>query len=107
MRTNKAIFLGSTFRDLELHRRALIEALQDLAWLRIMESRGAASGSALENCLRWVQSSDLYVGVFGMCYGSREIRSGRSFTEIEYDEAMRLKRPCLVYLIALKSYKSV
>jgi hypothetical protein len=64
-----------------------------------MESRGAAAGNAIENCLRWVRASNVYLGVLGMCYGSREPLSGISFTELEYDEAMRLELPCLVYLI--------
>lgn len=67
-------------------------------WLRVMESRGAAAGTALENCLRWVRESHVYVGILGMCYGSRETTSGISFAELEYDEAMRLRLPCLVYL---------
>lgn len=99
MRTDKAVFLGSTFRDLEHHRRALVDALHDLTWLKVMESRGAAFGRAVENCLRWVRSSDLYIGVYGMCYGSREPETGVSFTELEYDEAMRQEHPCLIYLI--------
>ena len=99
MKTDRTVFVGSTFRDLEYHRRALIEALHDLVWLRVMESRGAAPGNAVENCLRWVRASNVYLGVLGMCYGSREPRSGMSFTELEYDEAMRLNLPCLVYLI--------
>jgi hypothetical protein len=99
MKTDRTVFVGFTFRDLEHHRWALIEALHDLAWLRVMESRGAAPGNAVENCLRWVQASDVYVGILGMSYGSRDPRSGESFTEIEYDEAMRIKLPCLLYLI--------
>lgn len=99
MKTECVVFVGSTFRDLEIHRRALIDALHDLVWLKVMESRGAAPGNAIENCLRWVRSSNVYLGVLGMCYGSREARSGLSFTELEYDEAMRLELPCLIYLI--------
>ncbi len=99
MKTDRTIFISSTFRDLENHRKALIEALHDLVWLRVMESRGASAGNAIENCHRWVRDSDVYLSIIGMCYGSREPNSGKSFTELEYDEAMRLNLPCLIYLI--------
>ena len=99
MKLNRSVFVSSTFRDLEHHRRAVIEALHDLVWLRVMESRGAAAGKVANNCMKWVRDSDLYLGVFGMCYGSRENHTGKSFTELEYEEAMNRKLPCLIYMI--------
>jgi hypothetical protein len=99
MRANLTVFVSSTFRDLEQHRRAVIDALRDMAWLKVMESKGAAPGTIAENCLGWVQTSNVYVGILGMRYGSREPISGLSFTELEYDEATRLQLPCFVYMI--------
>ncbi len=99
MRIDRTIFVSSTFRDLEHHRDLVKQALEDFFWLKMMEAYGAAPGRVDENIRRWVEASDVYLGILGMCYGSREKSSGISYTELEYDEAVRLKRPCLLYLI--------
>jgi hypothetical protein len=41
----------------------------------------------------------VYLGVFGMRYGSIDEESGRSITELEYREARRAGLPCMIYLI--------
>ena len=46
-----------------------------------------------------VQSCRLYVGVFGMRYGSVPDGQDKSMTNIEYDEAQRLGLPSLIYLL--------
>lgn len=99
MRAAPTVFIGSTVMDLEQHRRGLIDGLRGWVWLNVMESRGAAVGTPLSNCLRWVRESDIYIGLIGMQYGSLAPGSRQSFTELEYDEAKSRGIPRLMYMM--------
>jgi hypothetical protein len=94
------IFVGSTFVDLQPYRRAVRDALGQLeAIVRGMEYFGSKPRSPVEECLEVVRSSKVYIGVFGMRYGSIPDGYERSMTHLEYDEAQRLKLPSLIYII--------
>ena len=94
------VFVGSTFSDLQPYRRAVREALTQLeAIVRGMEYFGSKPGSPVEECLRVVESCKVYVGIFGMRYGSIPDGYDKSMTHLEYDEAQRLSLPSLVYII--------
>ena len=99
-RPNVAVFVSSTFTDLQVYRRKIQDALTQLeAIVRGMEQFGSKPGSPVEECLKVVQSCRLYVGVFGMRYGSVPDGYDKSMTNIEYDEAQRLGLPSLIYLL--------
>ena len=94
------IFVGSTFVDLELHRKAVLHALQRLETVvRGMEHFGSLPGTPTAECLRMVRGCRAYVGIFAMRYGSIDATSGTSITELEYDEAQRFHLRSLIYLI--------
>jgi hypothetical protein len=94
------VFLSSTFLDLEEHRRLARDAITRLEHgTQSMEFFGALQESPKEACLRLVRGADIYVGIFGVRYGSLDAHSGKSLTHLEYEEASALKLPCLVYLI--------
>lgn len=107
MGEGRTVFISSTSEDLRSHREAAIEALYDWTCVNVMEARGAAPGTPLENCLRWVRESDVYLGILGMRYGSREPTTNLSFTELEYDEAVKLGLPRLVYVLDEKRHPLV
>jgi hypothetical protein len=95
-----SIFLGSTFADLEPHRAAVLHALQRLeAVARGMEHFGSLPGAPKDECLRVVRGCSVYIGIFAMRYGSIDSKSGKSLTELEYEEAQRFNLPALIYLI--------
>lgn len=95
------VFLSSTWQDLEEHRRILIDNLHQLkARVEAMEFFGASPETPLKESLRRLRSSDLYVGILGTRYGTIDKSSGKSITELEYDEATKLNMPVLMYLIA-------
>jgi hypothetical protein len=99
-RPNVAVFVSSTFTDLQVYRRKIQDALTQLETVvRGMEQFGSKPGSPVEECLKVVQSCRLYVGVFGMRYGSVPEGHDKSMTNIEYDEAQRLGLPSLIYLL--------
>jgi hypothetical protein len=99
-RPNVPVFVSSTFTDLQVYRRKIQDALTQLeAIVRGMEQFGSKPGSPVEECLKVVQSCRLYVGVFGMRYGSIHEGLDKSMTNIEYDEARRLELPSLIYIM--------
>ena len=46
-----------------------------------------------------VRNCQAYVGIFAMRYGSIDPQSGKSITEMEYNEAQSLKLPSLIYIL--------
>src|ERR1700752_460739 len=93
------IFVGSTFIDLQSYRQAVRDALVQLETIvRGMEYFGSKPGSPVEECLHVVRSCKVYVGVFGMRYGSVPDGYERSMTHLEYDEAQKMELPSLVYI---------
>ena len=64
-----------------------------------MEFFGALPESPREECLRLVRASEVFVGVVGVRYGSIDPESGKSLSQLEYEEASALRLPCLIYLI--------
>ena len=99
-RPNVPVFVSSTFIDLQVYRRKIQDALTQLETVvRGMEQFGSKPGSPVEECLKVVQSCRLYVGVFGMRYGSIPDGYDKSMTHIEYDEAQRLVLPSLIYIL--------
>jgi uncharacterized protein DUF4062 len=97
---NVPVFVSSTFTDMQVYRRKVQDALTQLeAIIRGMEQFGSRPGIPVEECLKVVQSCQLYVGVFGMRYGSVPDGYDKSMTHIEYDEAQRLGLPSLIYIL--------
>ena len=99
-RPNVPVFVSSTFMDLQVYRRKIQDALTQLeAVVRGMEQFGSKPGSPVEEGLKVVQSCQLYIGIFGMRYGSVPEGHDKSMTHIEYDEAQRLRLPSLIYIL--------
>lgn len=93
------VFLSSTGRDLKLHREAAFRALQgmDLQCVRMEDFHGAAV--KIEDFDRQeVTECDLFVILIGQLYGACPDDSEKSYTELEYETAVRLKKPCYLFL---------
>ncbi|HRO52298.1 MAG TPA: DUF4062 domain-containing protein [Alicycliphilus sp.] len=96
------IYVSSTFEDLKDYRRRVYDQLRALRHDVIaMEDYVAADERPLDKCLRDVRDSDVYIGLFAWRYGYVP-RAGnpqrRSVTELEYLEAKKHKKPCLIFL---------
>lgn len=99
MTAKPTIFLSSTWLDLEEHRKIILFTFARLRkWIEAMEYFGALPESPLEECLKAVRRSDIYVGLIGMRYGSKD-KQGMSITQREYEEAYAANKKILVYLI--------
>src|SRR5687767_14133914 len=96
------IYVSSTFKDLKDYRRVVIETLEQLEHeARAMEMYVAADERPLDICLADVGQCDLYIGIVTWRYGfipQENNPDGRSITECEWREAMRLGIPCLLFL---------
>jgi hypothetical protein len=62
-----------------------------------METYGAESRPPIDRCLLDVGSCEVYVGIVAFRYGSCPPGERRSFTELEYDEAVRSRKQILIF----------
>jgi hypothetical protein len=98
------VAISSTFEDLQAHRAALIKCLRQhgLA-VRAMEDGEAKLVDVVESSLEMVRDSSAYIGVIGRRYGQTpdcpRNPEQLSITELEFDEALRLKRPILLFIM--------
>jgi hypothetical protein len=102
-----AIMLSSTFTDLKEHRQRAIEAINKLGYFpRVMEYSGVqAAADVIETSLTMVRDSAAYIGVISLKYGQTPVDAvrnpdGLSITELEFNEAMRLDRPILLFIMS-------
>lgn len=92
------VFVSSTYKDLEEHRGAVIQAILGLEHLPAgMEMFPAANEDQWSLIKRVIDESDYYVVVVGGRYGSMDA-DGISYTEREYDYAIETKTPVLGFL---------
>ena len=105
----KAIMLSSTFTDLKEHRQRAIEAINHLGYVpRVMERTGARAGiDVIGSSLNMVRDLVAYVGVISSKYGQTPVDPVRnpdrlSITELEFNEALRLGRPIIVFIMGAK-----
>ena len=99
MTASFTIFVCSTFSDLSQEREGVLDAIRRLKLQHdSMEFFGARAEQPIETCLQEVRASDVLVVIVGHRYGSIVPELGISYSEAEYSEGFRLKKPCLVYM---------
>lgn len=92
------IFLSSTRADLPDERATALNVITRLQLRHgSMEFFGARQDVPLETCLQEVRRCDIFVLLVGSRYGQVARKMTRSFTELEYREAYRLGKDCLIY----------
>jgi len=88
------VFISSTFTDMKNERQAAVEAILTAGHIPAgMELFSAGDESQLEVIKQWIVDSDIYVLILGATYGSLEPKSRRSYTELEYDFAVKNNKP--------------
>lgn len=94
------IFVSSTYKDLLEERQAAVEAILESGHIPAgMELFAAGDKSQLETIKKWIDSSDIYLLVLGVRYGSIEPETGLSYIEVEYDYASRSGKPLFAVVI--------
>ena len=97
---NKTVFISSTFVDLKKERKEIWELLKKYdVLIRGMEQFGARKEDSLTTCLTEVEQSDIYIGIIGYRLGSIDKKTGKSYTQLEYEKAYELNKEILIYLI--------
>lgn len=99
MKTPLTIFVCSTYSDLTEERKAVLDAIRRLQLQHdSMEFFGARANQPIETCLAEVRRSNILVVLVGHRYGTLVPELGVSYSEAEYAEGHKLKKPCLVYI---------
>jgi hypothetical protein len=94
------VFVSSTYTDLIEERQAAVQAILDAGHIPAgMELFKAGNQSQLNTIYKWIDESDVYMLILGGRYGSIEINSGLSYTELEYRYAIKKKIPVFAVLI--------
>ncbi len=100
------VMVSSTFTDLKEHRAAMIAAIHNhKLHANVMEHDDAkVSVDVIDSSLRMVRDSAAYILVIGFKYGQTPVCPNRnpkklSITELEFDEAQRLNRPILLFIM--------
>lgn len=103
---NKTVFISSTFIDLKEERKEIWELLKKYdVIIRGMEQFGARKEDSLTTCITELEQSDIYVGIIGYRLGTIDVKTGKSFTQLEYEKALELGKEILIYLIDDESSK--
>jgi hypothetical protein len=96
----KTVFISSTYLDLRNERKKVWDCLEKFdVVVKGMEQFGAKKSDTLTTCLSEVEQSDIYIGIIGMRYGSEDPKSGKSFSQLEYEKAIDQDKEILIYLI--------
>ena len=91
-------FISSTFTDLKEERQSVLKAVLELDHMPAgMELFPASDESAWQLIKDVIDASDYYLLIVGGRYGSTD-EEGLSYTEKEYDYAVRKKKPVLAFL---------
>lgn len=93
------VFVSSTFKDLVTERQAAVEAILEASHIPAgMELFTAGDESQWKIIQDWIRDSDVYMLIMGGRYGTVYPRSRKSYTEMEYNFARKLKKPLFALL---------
>ena len=83
------VFVSSTYKDLQEERQMAIAALLNKGCIPIgMEYFPAANEEQMAVIKRLIDGCDYYILIIGGKYGSVEEKSGKSYTQLEYEYAL-------------------
>lgn len=95
------VFISSTYIDLIDERQSAVQAVLDAGHIPAgMELFKAGNETQLDTIYKWIDSSDVYMLILGGRYGSTEEKSGKSYTQLEYEYAIKKEIP--IFSVVLK-----
>lgn len=94
------VFISSTYKDLIEYRAAAIRAVEGTNYQASkMEVFGARPDEPLDACLKEVEESELFVGIYALRYGFIPEDADISITEMEYVHAKKLSKQIYCFLL--------
>lgn len=95
------VFVSSTYMDLIEERQAAVEAILDAGHIPAgMELFKAGNETQLKTIYKWIDESDVYMLILGGRYGSIESKSGKSYTQLEYEYALSKDIPVFAVVLS-------
>lgn len=95
------VFVSSTYTDLKEERQAAVQAILDAGHIPAgMELFKAGNESQLKTIYKWIDESDVYMLILGGRYGSIEEKSGKSYTQLEYEYALSKDIPVFALVLS-------
>ena len=101
MTTRKTVMISSTKQDLIKHREQARLGCSRMGFTlpKMMEHLTAVNADAIGESMRMVEEADIYLGIFGYRYGSIPDGYDISITEMEYNRAVALNKPRLIFIM--------
>lgn len=94
------VFVSSTYTDLIEERQAAVQAILDAGHIPAgMELFKAGNESQLKTIYKWIDESDVYMLILGGRYGTVESKSGKSYTQLEYEYALSKDIPVFAVVL--------
>ncbi len=94
------VFVSSTYTDLRQERQAAVQAILNAGHIPAgMELFAAGDDDQMKVIKRWIDESDVFVLILGGRYGSIEPKSGKSYIHLEYEYAVKQKKPHFAVVI--------
>lgn len=94
------VFISSTYKDLIDYRAAAIHAVEGTNYQASkMEVFGARPEEPLDACLKEVEESNLFIGIYAYRYGFVPADLAISITEMEYTHALRLDKFIYCFIV--------
>lgn len=107
IRKRLQVFVSSTFTDLREERQAAVEAILSAGHIPAgMELFAAGDESQMEVIKQWIDESDVYLLILGGRYGSIEPKTGKSYTQLEYEYALDRSKPLFACVLNEKALES-
>lgn len=101
MKKKLQVFVSSTYTDLIEERQAAVQAILDAGHIPAgMELFKAGNESQLKTIYKWIDQSDVYMLILGGRYGSIETKSGKSYTQLEYEYALSKDIPVFAVVLS-------
>ena len=100
MKRKLQVFVSSTYLDLQNERQAAVQAILDAGHIPAgMELFRAGNESQLATIKKWIDASDVYMLILGGRFGSVDEVSGKSYTQIEYEYALKIAIPIFAVIL--------
>lgn len=94
------VFISSTYNDLRAERQAAVEAILGAGHIPAgMELFAAGDQSQMQVIRRWIDESDVLLLILAGRYGSVEPTTGKSYTQLEYEYALEIRKPVFAVVV--------